>query len=341
MKESKGIYRRGRIYWYKWQENGQRKYVSLETEDPVAALQRAREVRNAPHLQSSQGLLRDINRYLESKRKLNLHSRATERLTRAALTEFANRVGEMDTDSVTRASAATHYARLQNRVAETSAQIHMRALRAFFMWCVKERIIRESPFAAVKLAKIDRYARLRFCTSTERDTLIKDAPTDDVRFILFAGFHCGMRKNEIIEARVEWFDLRDSGAVHIKNTDTFRIKDRETRFVPLTRQFRDFLREYLAGKERDSFALKPNVQHGKGTYRYDFHRPYNDFMTAKQVRWVTAHVMRHTFASLLVQAGVSIFKVARWMGDGVEVVEKHYAHLAPQDQDIERMLAVT
>lgn len=171
--------------------------------------------------------------------------------------------------------------------------------------------------------------------------LIKDAPTDDVRFILFAGFHCGMRKNEIIEVRVDWFDLRDSGAVHIKNTDTFRIKDRETRLVPLTGQFRDFLHEYLAGKERDSFALKPNVKHGKGTYRYDFHRPYNGYMTIKQVRWVTAHVMRHTFASLLVQAGVSIFKVARWIGDGVEVVEKHYAHLAPQDRDIERMLAVT
>ena len=85
----------------------------------------------------------------------------------------------------------------------------------------------------------------------------------DLRFILFAGFHSGMRKNEIIEARVDWFDLRNAGAVHIKNTDTFRIKDRETRFVPLTGQFRDFLRSYLDGKERDAFVLKPAVKHGK------------------------------------------------------------------------------
>ena len=53
-------------------------------------------------------------------------------------------------------------------------------------------------------------------------------------------------------------------------------------------------------------------------------------------RRVTAHVMRHTFASLLVQAGVSIYKVARWLGDGVEVVEDHYGHLAPKDSDIEK-----
>ena len=341
VKEAKGIYRRGRIYWYKWQDQGNRKYVSLETDDPVEALRRAREVRGAPILQSSQGLLRDINRYLESKQKLNVYSPATERVTRAVLAEFASRLGESETDSVSRASAVAHYARLQSRVAETTAQIHMRALRAFFNWCVRERIIRESPFATVKLAKIDRYARLRFCTPAQREMLINEAPFNDLRFILLAGFHSGMRKNEIIEARVDWFDLRDAGAVHIKNTDTFRIKDRETRFVPLTGQFRDFLRSYLDGKERDAFVLKPAVKHGKGRYRYDFHRPYNDYMVEKQMRWVTAHVMRHTFASLLVQAGVSIFKVARWMGDGVEVVEKHYAHLSPQDRDIERMLTIT
>jgi integrase len=279
--------------------------------------------------------------YLAGKQKLNLHSKATERVTRAALMEFASRVGDIETNRVLAAAARAHYARLQSRVAETTAQIHMRALRAFFNWAVKERMVLQSPFAEVKLAKVDRYARLKFCTAAQRDTLIEEAASDDLRFILFAGFHCGMRKNEIIEARVDWFDLSDSGAVHIKNTTTFRIKDRETRFVPLTGQFRDFLRTYLNGKDSDAFALKPDVKHGKGTYRYDFHRPYNDYMTSQKMRWATAHVMRHTFASLLVQAGVSIFKVARWMGDGVEVVEKHYARLAPQDRDIERMLSAT
>jgi hypothetical protein len=46
--------------------------------------------------------------------------------------------------------------------------------------------------------------------------------------------------------------------------------------------------------------------------------------------------MRHTFASLLAIAGVSIFKIAQWLGDDVKVVERHYAHLLPQDSDIER-----
>ena len=40
--------------------------------------------------------------------------------------------------------------------------------------------------------------------------------------------------------------------------------------------------------------------------------------------------MRHTFASLLAIAGVSIFKIAQWLGDDVRVVERHYAHLLPK-----------
>jgi hypothetical protein len=40
-------------------------------------------------------------------------------------------------------------------------------------------------------------------TAAQCDGLIKGAPSEDLRLILFTGFHCGMRKNEIIEARVE------------------------------------------------------------------------------------------------------------------------------------------
>ncbi len=84
---------------------------------------------------------RDIEGYLAGKRKLNIHSKATERVTRAALLEFAGRVGDIETDQVSVNAAGSHYARLQSLVAKTTAQIHMRALRAFFNWDVKERIM--------------------------------------------------------------------------------------------------------------------------------------------------------------------------------------------------------
>ena len=48
------------------------------------------------------------------------------------------------------------------------------------------------------------------------------------------------------------------------------------------------------------------------------------------------HDMRRSFASNRVTAGTSIYKVARWLGDLVAVVERSYGHLAPQDDEINR-----
>ena len=122
------------------------------------------------------------------------------------------------------------------------------------------------------------------------------------------------------------------GALHVRATDTFRPKDREARTVPLTREFQRFLRRY--GK-RSPFMLRPEVGHGDARYRYDFRRPWCAFTKTQGLESVTPHVMRHTFASLLASEGVSIYKIALWLGDDVRVVQKHYAKLLPKDEDIE------
>jgi site-specific recombinase XerD len=350
-KLTRGIYRRGEVYWLAFQRAGKRRWITLETSDPLEAVQRAEKLRAHKFSDEPTPMSGAIERFLAEKKRLNEFSRATARVHGAALKEFSQRVESRDLDAITARLAGYHYAALQGRVAETTAQIHIRALKAFFTWCVKEKLCRGNPFAELRLAKIDQKARVAFCTKAQRDALIAAAPTDDLRFILLAGFDAGLRKNEIIEARVFFFDLKGH-AIHLQNTATLRLKDNEARPIPLTKRFRKFLMGYLKGKKPGDFALKPEVAHGKGTYRYDFHRPFNDFldeftsegepigrrtMTSNGSR-VTAHVMRHTFASLLVQAGVSIYKVAKWMGDGVEVVEDHYGHLAPRDADIERAM---
>ena len=46
--------------------------------------------------------------------------------------------------------------------------------------------------------------------------------------------------------------------------------------------------------------------------------------------------MRHSVVSRLASSGVSIYKVAEWMGDDARVVQKHYGHLQPDNGDIDR-----
>lgn len=53
--------------------------------------------------------------------------------------------------------------------------------------------------------------------------------------------------------------------------------------------------------------------------------------------WVTPHVMRHTFASIAAQGGVSLFKIGAWMGHSMSEVTEIYAHLAAYDDDINQL----
>lgn len=48
-------------------------------------------------------------------------------------------------------------------------------------------------------------------------------------------------------------------------------------------------------------------------------------------------VMRHTFASLADQGGVSLFKIGVWMGHTTSEVTEIYAHLAAYDSDINQL----
>lgn len=46
---------------------------------------------------------------------------------------------------------------------------------------------------------------------------------------------------------------------------------------------------------------------------------------------ITAHTCRHTLASWLAQSDVQLMKIAAILGDTVETVQLHYAHLLPRD----------
>jgi integrase len=146
--------------------------------------------------------------------------------------------------------------------------------------------------------------------------------------------------NEIANAKVGWFDL-DGGLIHVQNDPKsgFVLKDRENRSIPLSKPFQEFLAPLLEVEERRSTSLRPEKKQETWRYRYDFSRAFKAHMRRCGVR-CSIHNMRRSFASNLVSAGESIiYIVAKWLGDGVEVVERSYGHLAPSAGNINRLTA--
>jgi len=281
-------------------------------------------------------LAADIDTFLAYQLAHHNFSAASADSKGAILRKFARSIGWLDTASITTQEVQRFYDEQREEVSESSAQTYVMALRSFFGWAVQRALTHDNPAAEVRMGRVISVPRRRFCTFEQRDQIIAGAPSPELKFIFYCGFHAGLRKNEIIQARPDWFDL-DQGLLHVRKTPTFEPKDKEERTVPLTKEFREFLTEYGL---RSPFMLRPDVEQGKSLYRYDFDRPYFRYLEPLGFRWVTPHIMRHTFGSLLASRGCSIYKIAIWMGDEVATTQKHYAKLLPIDPDIDLATSV-
>ena len=327
----RGLYRRGQVWWYRFQRDGRRVQVSLETSNEKEAVLKALSLRESVEQQESGSWDDEVATYIASKRRQGTLSRVYAESRGYVLRAFARDCEITAPRQVTHAVLQRWYDGMAGRNPHTAAH-YVAHVSRFLKHLHADGKLRENPAKRVKVRKLMTSVRKDFVPAQAVTRIIEDATDDGLRFILLCGFDAGLRKNEIIEARPDWFDLK-RGCLTVQKTATFEPKDRDERTIPLTGRFKEFLARY--GRP-SPFMLAPERKHGRGRYRYDFKKSFAAHMKAMGFQHITPHDMRRSFASNLVIAGVSVFKVATWLGDDVTVVQNHYAHLLPVDSDIER-----
>lgn len=332
---------RGKIFWYRYSFDGRQHRLSLDTDVEAEAIAKAMEIRANPELADLNHLKLEIKDYVQHQFAEGKFTRNSVANRTAVLNRWADQMGASDIRAITTERLEKWYKWLKQRksepLTESTAHSYLLMVRGFFNHLVSEKKVRENPVIGVKTAELKATVRRQFCDPVLTQRLIDECPDDELRFVLYCGFQGGLRKEEIIMARPEWFNLND-GLLHVTQSGDWKPKDKEDRTIPLTRAFLEFLRKNLCGPNGlpAPYIIAPTKQLGKSRYRYDFRKPFEIYMAAQKCPWVTPHVMRHTFASLLASRGVSIYKIAKWLGDGVEVTQKHYAALLPKDEDIEK-----
>ena len=336
MKGMPGLYKRGKIYWYQPPTvNGIRsRPLSLQTEDLASAVAQAQELRLRPEILEGDAWDIEVERYFKSERRDGRLSATQCDNRKYILAAFSKFVGGIAPARVKEGDIWRYYEKRRSEVKIQTANQQIKYINRFFGWLVEHNRLRRNPGAGVRLAKVMTVARKDFLPAPEVAKLIEAAEDPEVRFILLCGFDAGMRRLEICEARPEWFSDR---SITITKTDTFEPKDRDERTVPLTDRFAEFLKEY--GRP-SPFMLRPQVKQGNFRYRFDIRKMFDRHIAEHlpDGQRITPHDMRRSFASNLVQAGVSIYKVATWLGDNVDTVSRHYAHLLPHDEDINMLV---
>ena len=331
----KGLWLRGNTFWFRAMRNGERRVWNLHTSELAVAIQEAALRLREIDVEPSDLLTRELEFALSCRTTIREKTRDGQRSVARLFCEWS---GDVSAASITRETAADWLDHLRAEgKSEPTLHSYARSMRSLFGCLIREKHFpstHENPFSRPKLSKLGKSIRHDFCSVAVRDALIAAVPEEnlDLKLILLLGFHAGLRKNEIIEARPEWIDLKQS-TLHVCKTETFTPKDGDDRTIPLSRELQALLANPV--NRRAPFLIAPDVVKGRAEYRWDFRLPFSLHMKACGHPEVTPHTMRRTFASLLVSAGVSIYKVAKWLGDGVEVVTDSYGHLIAYDAEID------
>lgn len=212
----------------------------------------------------------------------------------------------------------------------------LKVLRTMAKWLLFENRIHEDFTRGIKNAPEPKRERT-WLREDQREKLLKIAekqnPTTYPKLML--GFFAGLRRGEI--AHLEVTDVDFVGrTIRIQPKPHFRWKPKwlRTRTIPLNPRLVGVLKgiaqkEGLFFRNASGKPVIPSEEPIKHLYKQiGLHDTNGD-------AW---HVLRHTFATLYLQAGGSLWKLQRWLGHEDPRTTAEYAHMAGvYDKDIGRI----
>ncbi len=170
----------------------------------------------------------------------------------------------------------------------------------------------------------ERNARIRFLTQSEEEQMLSGLEEVDDNFAQLSRFlaETGARVGEAL--KLNWADI-ESEYITFWETKSYR-----PRTIPMTRRAREALE-----KQKASYGRKTGPFRSVEYFRY--RKGWNaakDATDMRDDRQVVPHVLRHTCASRLAQAGVDIKRIQEFLGHRTLTMTLRYAHLSPKHLDV-------
>jgi integrase len=181
-----------------------------------------------------------------------------------------------------------------------------------------------------------RGGRIRIATPKECAELLAALPARD-RPLWATAMYAGLRRGELMALRVEDINL-ERGVIHVRRGwDTLEgeisPKSGRERTVPISAVLRHYLEPHLLGLARQE-GLAFGVNDRSTFNGTPLSKRAGRCWEAVGLRRITLHECRHTFASLMVAAGVNAKALSTYMGHAtISITLDRYGHLMPGNED--------
>ncbi|MCX6137753.1 MAG: tyrosine-type recombinase/integrase [Ignavibacteriales bacterium] len=207
-----------------------------------------------------------------------------------------------------------------------TVNIELRTLKAALSTAVRWQYLERNPFSCQKQCTVEEQVPI-FFTKEDFQKLISMIKESWLREIVIIAVLTGMRRGEILNLKWSNVDLKRN-VIMIQSSPTFKTKTGKRRCIPLNETASYVLRQKSVLPQSEYvFTLNgKQIRDGWVTHKFKFYVYECRFQDDR----LHFHSLRHTFASWLVQDGVSLYEVQKLLGHTDMKVTQIYSHLQPE-----------
>lgn len=207
------------------------------------------------------------------------------------------------------------------------AHLYFRTLKAAFSKAVAWDYIKENPLKKIKFPRIPKNHPV-FISSEEFKIILSQTQEEFLKELFAVAFNTGMRLGELVNLQWDWINFDDS-TIKIKCSDEFQTKSKKERIIPINSNIKEILFNVEPAKRKKYiFTNKKGFQLNKDFVTKKFKKAVRDTGLNDAIHF---HTLRHSFASMLVQKGVSLYVVKELLGHEDLATTQIYAHLQNQN----------
>lgn len=271
-----------------------------------------------------------FRRYLAEERRLSDHTAKAYCSDLRQFVKFLKKSGSRrELSHVTRSDVRTYLAHLHR--SSTSGRTlgrKLASLRSFFYWLGRGASDDTDPTAILRRPK-ERRGLPRALTEEETALLVESPGSDPGtslrdRLILEMLYGTGMRAAELVRTDMEDLDIR-SGLVRVRG------KGGKERLIPLGSTVVGILKEYITDRPRQSGSWGGPLIPGRGKdgrmSTRTVQRIVSNWAHRSGLSGVHPHMLRHTFATHLLNRGAEIRAVQELLGHASLATTQVYTHL--------------
>jgi integrase/recombinase XerC len=199
-------------------------------------------------------------------------------------------------------------------------------LRTFYKYCLRENLMEKSPMTGIKALKLPK-TLVKFVTETDINKVSfgdeADFPTCRDRLLFEMLYQTGMRQAELR-------GLKDGDVDKMGMQLKIHGKRNKDRFVPLSKEMIALIVQYQALRDAtfttkaDRLLLNDKGEEMTSSFVYNkVHHMLEGVTTLKQK---SPHVLRHTFATHLLDEGASLVAIQKLLGHEDLATTQIYAH---------------